>query len=247
MGYTGIKKEYTALRIEDNKTVTFASEQDRNTELLSGKYTKPGERMSESVKGNILRRVVLMYTSKGEYDKAIALMREAREENPEDISLVKAEASMVYEMGNIARYDELMQQVLAFDPTDPEPYFNIGAVAASSGNPNKAREFYKKAIELKPDFVSALVNLGALILRDEMKIMKEMNSLGMSRADSKKYNALEIKRDGLYNEALPYLEAAYSYRSDNAQLVAKLKEIYGLLGMDAKESEMKSKLSELEN
>jgi len=247
MGYTGIKKEYTALRIEDNKTVTFASEQDRNTELLSGKYTKPGERMSESVKGNILRRVVLMYTSKGEYDKAIGLMREAREENPEDISLVKAEASMVYEMGNIARYDELMEQVLAYDPTDPEPYFNIGAVAASSGNPNKAREFYKKAIELKPDFVSALVNLGALILRDEMKIMKEMNSLGMSRADSKKYNALEIKRDGLYNEALPYLEVAYNYRSDNAQLVAKLKEIYGLLGMDAKESEMKSKLSELEN
>ncbi len=74
-------------------------------------------------------------------------------------------------MGNIARYDELMEQVLAYDPTDPEPYFNIGAVAASSGNPNKAREFYKKALELKPDFPSALVNLGALILRDEMKIM----------------------------------------------------------------------------
>ena len=174
-------------------------------------------------------------------------MKEARLENPTDITLVRAEAEMVYKMGDIARYDELMQQVLEFDPTDPEPYYNIGVVAASSGNPEKAMEFYKKAIELKPDYTSALVNLGALILRDEMKIVDEMNSLGMSKADSKKYNALEIKREGLYNEALPYLEAAYSYRSDNPQLVAKLKEIYSLLGMDAKESEMKSKLDELEN
>ena len=247
LGYTGIKKKYTALRIEDDKEVTFASEADRNTELLSGKYTKPGERMSESIKGDILKNVVLILSSKGENDKAIALMREARLENPTDITLVRAEAEMVYKMGDIARYDELMQQVLEFDPTDPEPCYNIGVVAASSGNPEKAMEFYKKAIELKPDYTSALVNLGALILRDEMKIVDEMNSLGMSKADSKKYNELEIKREGLYNEALPYLEAAYSYRNDNPQLVAKLKEIYSLLGMDAKESEMKSKLDELKN
>ena len=247
LGYTGIKKKYTALRIEDNKQVTFASEADRNTELLSGKYTKPSERMSESVKGDILKNVVLILSSKGENDKAIALMREAREENPTDITLVRAEAEMVYKMGDIARYDELMQQVLQFDPSDPEPYYNIGVVAATSGNPAKAIEFYKKAIELKPDYTSALVNLGALILRDEMKIVDEMNSLGMSKADSKKYDALEMKREGLYTEALPYLEAAYSYRSDNPQLVAKLKEIYSLLGMDAKEAEMRSKLSELEN
>ena len=247
LGYTGIKKKYTALRIEDNKQVTFASEADRNTELLSGKYTKPSEQMSESVKGDILKNVVLILSSKGENDKAIALMREAREENPTDITLVRAEAEMVYKMGDVARYDELMQQVLQFDPTDPEPYYNIGVVSASSGNPAKAIEYYKKAIELKPDYTSALVNLGALILRDEMKIVDEMNSLGMSRADSKKYDELETKREGLYTEALPYLEAAYSYRSDNPQLVAKLKEIYSLLGMDAKEAEMRSKLSELEN
>jgi tetratricopeptide (TPR) repeat protein len=247
LGYTGIKKKYTALRIEDDTEVTFSSESDRNTELLSGKYTKPGERMSASVKGDILKNVVLILSSRGENDKAIALMKEAREENPTDITLVRAEAEMVYKMGDIARYDELMQQVLAFDPTDPEPYYNIGVVSAASGNPVKAIEFYKKAIELKPDYPSAQVNLGALILRDEMKIVDEMNSLGMSKADSKKYDALEAKREGLYREALPYLEAAYASRGNNPQLIRKLMEIYSQLSMDAKFSEMKSKLSELEN
>ena len=108
-------------------------------------------------------------------------------------------------------------------------------------------EFYKKALELKPDYPSAQVNLGALILRDEMKIVDEMNSLGMSKADSKKYDALEAKREGLYREALPYLEAAYTSRGNNPQLIRKLMEIYSQLSMDAKFSEMKSKLSELEN
>ena len=247
VGYTGIKKKYTALRIEDKFEETFPSESERNTQLLSGKYTKPGERMSASVKGDILKNVVLILSSRGENDKAIALMKEAREENPTDITLVRAEAEMVYKMGDIARYDELMQQVLQFDPSDPEPYYNIGVVAAASGNAVKAMEFYKKAIELKPDYPSAQVNLGALILRDEMKIVDEMNSLGMSKADSKKYDALEAKREGLYREALPYLESAYASRGNNPQLIRKLMEIYSQLSMDAKFSEMKSKLSELEN
>ena len=87
---------------------------ERNTQLLSGKDTQ--SLVSEcltSVKGDILKNVVLILSSRGENDKAIALMKEARLENPTDITLVRAEAEMVYKMGDIARYDELMQQVLA--------------------------------------------------------------------------------------------------------------------------------------
>tara|TARA_B100000795_G_scaffold194471_1_gene148703 strand:- start:14039 stop:15304 length:1266 start_codon:yes stop_codon:yes gene_type:complete len=247
MNYTGIKKQYIALRIEDDETVTFASEADRNSELISGKYTKPSERMSGSVKGDILKNVVLILSSKGENDKAIALMQEAREQNPTDITLIRAEAEMVYKMGNIGRYDVLMQQVLDFDPTDPEPYYNIGVVAASTGNATKAMEYYKKALALKPDYPSAQVNLGALILNDELKIVDEMNSLGMSRADSKRYDVLEAKREGLYKEALPYLESALASRGNNPQLIRKLMEIYSQLSMDAKFSEMKIKLATIED
>jgi tetratricopeptide (TPR) repeat protein len=246
INYTGIKKEYVALRIEDNETVAFSSEADRNTELISGKYTKPSERMSASVKGDILKNVVLILSSKGENDKAIALMQEAREQNPTDITLIRAEAEMVYKMGNITRYDELMKEVLEFDPTDPEPYYNIGVVAASVGNVTRAMEYYKKALALKPDYPSAQVNLGALILNDEMKIIDEMNSLGMSKADSRRYEVLEARREGLYREALPYLESALASRGNNPQLIRKLMEIYSQLTMDAKFSEMKTKLSALE-
>jgi tetratricopeptide (TPR) repeat protein len=246
MDYTGIKKEYVALRIEDGKTVPFASEADRNSEMISGKFTKPGERMSESAKGDILKNVVLMLSSKGENEKAITLMKEARAENPTDLSLIRAEAEMVYKMGDMDRYNELMIEVLASDPDNPEVYYNIGVATAANGDKAKAIEYYKKAIALKPDYPSAQVNLGALILSDEVKIVDEMNSLGMSKADGKRYDELEAKREGLYREALPYLESAYASRGDNQQLIRKLMDIYSQLSMDDKFAEMKAKLSALD-
>ena len=246
MGYTGIKKEYIALRIEDNKTVTFASEADRNSEMISGKYTKPDERMSESAKGDMLRSVVLIYSSKGENDKAIALMKEAREENPNDMSLVRAEADMVYRMGDTVRYNELMEEVLASDPDNPELYYNLGVATAANGNTAKAIDYYKKAIELQPEYPAAQINIAAIMLGQEKDIVTEMNGLGMSKADTKRYDELSAKRDGLYTSALPYLESAMKTRGDNVELVRTLMNIYGQLGMDSKFAEMKSKLSSME-
>lgn len=245
MGYTGIKKEYTAVKLDDGEIATFASEADRNSEMISGKYTKPGERMSKSAKGDILRNVVLIYSSKGENDKAIALMKQARSENPDDISLVRAEADMVYKMGDMVRYNELMEQVLASDPTNPELYYNLGVATAANGNHEGAIKYYKKALALKPDYAAANINISASILAKEPAIVDEMNGLGTSKADSKRYDELSEKKDGLYRQAMPYLEAALSYRSDNEQLVRTLMTIYSQLGMDGKFAEMKTKLSSL--
>ncbi len=246
MGYTGIRKEYRALRIEDNEVVTFASEEDRNAEMISGKYTQPTEGMSESARGDILRSIVLIESSKGNNEKALRIMKDARAENPDDMSLVRAEADMVYRMGDMKRYEELMNEVLAADPTNPELYYNLGVSASSNGNNTKAIEYYKKALELKPDYPSAQINIASLILGQEKGIVDEMNGLGMSKADTKKYDELSVKRNGLYSQALPYLELALASRGDNVELVRTLMNIYSQLSMDAKYNEMKAKLANME-
>ncbi|MGK0386277.1 MAG: hypothetical protein ACI849_000886, partial [Patiriisocius sp.] len=78
------------------------------------------------------------------------------------------------------------------------------------------------------------------------KIVDEMNGLGMSKSDSKRYDELDAQREGLYREALPYLESAFTSRGDNPQLIRKLMDIYSQLSMDDKFAEMKTKLSTLE-
>lgn len=246
MGYTGIKKEYTALRIEDGEIVPFASEEDRNSEMISGKYTKPEERMSESAQGDMLRSLVLIYSSQGKNDKAITMMKEARKANPDDMTLVRTEADMVYRMGDMKRYNELMTEILASDPDNPELHFNLGVAASNNGETDKAMSYYKEAIKLRPDYPSAQINLASLILSQEKGIVDEMNSLGMSKADEKRYDALTVKRQGLYSEALPYLESAYTSRQDNKELVRTLMNIYSQLSMNSKADAMKAKLDTME-
>jgi tetratricopeptide (TPR) repeat protein len=159
---------------------------------------------------------------------------------------MRADADMSYKMGDIARYNDLMGQIVASDPENPEIYFNLGVGSAEIGNKEKAIEYYNKALELNPDYEAALINIAVLKLSGEDKIVEEMNSLGNSRADNQKYDELKEKRNTLYTETLPYLEKALKLKPDSKEVVRTLMNIYGQLAEDAKYNEMKAKLESME-
>jgi hypothetical protein len=71
-----------------------------------------------------------------------------------------------------------------------------------------------------------------------------MNSLGTSNADYDRYDVLKEEKNKIYQEALPYLESASKLRPESMDIIKTLKGIYGLLGMDAKEKEMKTILEQ---
>ena len=246
MGYTGVKKEFVATDIETGEDVVFFSESERNTNMLSGKYTNPTERMSQSVRGDVLQKVTLIYISRNENEKALALMKEAREANPNDKGLLRAEADMAYKMGDMEKYGKLMQEIIASDPENPELYYNLGVGSANNGDTEKAISYYKKALELDPGFTNAKINIAATILAGEGPIIEEMNSLGTSNADYDRYDELKEIKNGLYGKALPYLEAASEDRPENLELIRTLMNIYSQLGMDDKQKAAKAKLDSLE-
>jgi len=248
IGYTGIEKEYTLYNTETNKTEVFYSADERKSAQLIGKdkYIKPGERLSESVQGDILQKVTLIYISQGKNDEARELMDAARKANPSDVTLMRSDADLAYKMGDMKRYDMLMNEIIKTDPNNPEIYYNLGVSAASNGQNDKAMEYYEKAIELKPDYAVAHINIAALLLGSEEEIVNEMNSLGNSTADNKRYDELKEKRQNLYSEALPHLEIAVKERNTNVELVRTIMNIYSQLGMDDKFKVMKEKLDALE-
>ena len=246
MGYTGVRTEYIAIDIETGKKVAFPSEADRNAEMLTGKYTNPSEEDAPSARGDILRNVTLIYTSKGENEKALKVMKEARAENPDDISLIRAEADMAYKMGDMAKYNSLMEQVVASDPNNPELYYNLGVGSAELGEKEKAMGYYKKVIELDPNYAPAHINTAVLILSEEGKLNEQMNALGTSRADYKKYDELKAVKTGIYKSALPYLEKAIQLRPENVEIVRTLMGIYSQLGQDNQFKAMKARLAEME-
>ncbi len=246
MGYTGVRQEFVATDIATGEDVVFASENDRNTMMLSGQYTNPIERMSESVRGDILQKVTLIYISRNENEKALALMKDARAANPDDKSLLRAEADMAYKMGDMSKYSKLMEEIIAQDPNNPELYYNLGVGSANNGDIDKAMSYYKKTLELDPDFTNAKINIAATILTEEAAIIEEMNSLGTSKADYDRYDELKEVKNGIYNKAMPYLEAAAVDRPENLELLRTLMNIYSQLGMDDKFKSAKAKLDVLE-
>lgn len=246
-GYTGETEEFVATDKETGEVVPFENENVRNIALKSGQYIKPEKRVTESKKGEVLRNMTLIYIEKGDTEKATALMKAARAESPKDVYLMRADADMSYKMGDVARYNELMEKIVATDPENPEIYFNLGISNDQLGNKEKASEYYTKALELKPEYEAALINLAALKLSGEDKLVEEMNSLGNSTADNKKYDELKKERQNIYKDALPYLEKAFNINPSNQNVVKYLMNIYGQIGEDAKYKEMKTKLEAMES
>ena len=246
-GYTGEVSEYVATNKSTGEVQAFENENMRNLAVRSGEFIKPEIQATESRKGEILRNMTLMYVEKGDTEKATAIMKAARAENPKDVNLMRVEADMSYNMGNKVRYNELMEQIIATDPNNPEIYFNLGVSNDQLGNKEEALRNYTKALELDPNYELALINIAALKLSDEEKIVDEMNNLGTSAADNKRYDELRKVRENVYKEVLPYLEKAYKINPSNQNVVTYLMNLYGQIGEDAKFQEMKAKLATMEN
>ncbi|GAA4810370.1 tetratricopeptide repeat protein [Litoribaculum gwangyangense] len=245
LGYTGIEKQYFAIEKESGQEVVL-DKSTRDIYVKSGSHIKPGERLTESKKPEIVKNVALIYVSQGDNDKALAAMKDARAESPNDINLILSEANVHYKMGNKESFRDLLQEATKMDPTNPELQYNLGVISAESNQPEEAKAYYNKAIELDPSYVNAFINLSALVLAKEEPIIKEMNGLGTSKADDKRYDELREQRQNLYKEAVPYLSKALELDSKNLSAAKTLMNIYSILGETDKYKTMKAKVESIE-
>lgn len=247
LGYTGIEKEFVATEKETGKIVAFSNKEEQTLMMKTGEYVKPEERMVDSRRPLILMDLGSIYVEKGKIDEAKRLIADARKSDPENIGLITAEANIALRMDDMKTYNSLMKKVIASDPDNPEIYYNLGVSSASIGDKENARKYYDQALKLDPNFHNAQVNLAVLILEQEDAIIEEMNSLGTTAADNRKYDELRNQRNEMYRDAIPYLENALKGRQNDIDIMRTLMNIYSIIGEDAKFNEMKVRIETLEN
>jgi tetratricopeptide (TPR) repeat protein len=247
LGYTGIEKEYVATDRETGEIVVFGNKEEQNLMMMSGEYIRPQERMSESRRPVILRDLGLVYIERGKTEQAKQLIADARKNDPNDVSLIRAEANIALQMDDMKAYNSLMQKVIASDPDNPEIYYNLGVSSASIGDKENAKKYYNQALKLDPNFHNAQVNLAVLILEKEDALIEEMNSLGTSAADNRRYDELRKQRDDMYREAIPYLESALKGRPNDIDIMRTLMNMYSILGDDTKFKNMRERIESQEN
>ncbi|MEP6260564.1 MAG: tetratricopeptide repeat protein [Gillisia sp.] len=241
LGYDGSEIEYIAVNKSTGEEESMNKAQ-RDLMVKAGEYVKPEDRKSPPKKGEIMKNIALIHIANGNEDKAVAAMEAAKLANPDDLALLQSEADMYYRMGQKDKYKEIMEGIVKKDPNNATLYYNLGVTSFEIGDNQTAIDYYKKALEINPDLNDARLNIAAAVLAKEAAIVEQMNSLGMSKADTKKYDELAEQRKVIYREALPYLEKVMEKDPNNKDAMRTTMNIYYQLGDNAKAEAIQAKL-----
>ena len=240
--YQGIVTKHYVTELESgNEIEVQKSEYDLYKKTKQ--YKDFREEKTESKFPEIVKNIALIYAQKGDNEKAFSAIKNARQENPNDINLILTEANIYIELDEKEKFGKLMNEAIAMDPNNGNLYYNLGVVTRDLGDVNLAREYYERAIELDPKLENAYLNLVALILEGETTIVEEMNNLGTSRSENARYDVLKKEREELYRECIPILVNIINI-DKNKEAIRTLMNIYGTLGDTTGFKSMKALLEE---
>ncbi|WP_343625660.1 tetratricopeptide repeat protein [Flavobacterium lindanitolerans] len=238
--YSGERSEYMATSKLSGEEVTFASLADREKAVKMGTHEKPRTEQIKSKRGEIYRNVALIYNSKGDVAAATKAVAEARAANPDDLTLAMTQADLFMKSNNIEGYKQVIAQVIAKSPNDPNLFYNLGVLAAQANENVEAEKYYKKAIEIDSNYINAYLNLSVLKLNGDAAIVEEMNKLGTSAKDNKRYDELKVKREAIFKSTLPYLEKANKLDPKNEDVYRTLLNVYNYLEMTSEAKALKA-------
>jgi len=246
INYSGKGKNYLAINKATSEEDLFNNAKERDLAVKIGTHEKPKVEDIPSKRGEINKNIALILVQDGKTEEAKKAVAEARILNPEDTSLTLTEANLYLQTKDFDKYKVLITEVLEKNPNDEGLVFNLGVISANANNSADAEKYYRRAIEINPKYVNAYINLSALKLEDEKELIEEMNKLGTSSSEMKRYEILKTKRQNLFKNIIPYLQKAFEIDPNNIDVSKTLLNVYSALEMSSEKKIMKAKVAELE-
>lgn len=243
MNFSDIRNMYYATNKATGEEQEFSDKLMRDLNIKSGDYIKPREAKSSSRRGDIVKTLALLYLEQKDTEKAKKAFADAKKTNPDDMSLLLTEANMYLDLKDFETYKSIVNEILSKNPNDADLLYNLGVVSTNAKENEEAIKYYKATIALKPDYANAHLNLAVTILEKEGEIVDQMNKLGNSAADNKKYDQFKKDREKVYQDAIPYLEKYVELDGLKNQDAAKtLLSIYLSLDLEDKYKALKAKM-----
>lgn len=239
--YTGEGTTYFAKNKISGAEESYANKSDRDGLVRLGTHILPRDEKIPSKKGEIIRNIALILVEQGKTEEAKVALQEARKENPDDAGLIVSEANIYLNLKDAVNYKRLITEALEKNPNDEVLIFNLGVTCANANQLEDAEKYYRKAIELKPDFMNAYLNLADLVLKPDAKIVEEMNKIkGTSDSEMKKYNVLKEQRQKMFYKAMPLYEKAHELDPKDDLVKGNLKSVYNYLELTDKAKALKA-------
>lgn len=242
LNYTGESTVYWAVNKTTKEEESFPSKENRQLFIKAGSHEKPRDEKTESRRGEIFKNIALILVEKGKIEEAKTAVAEARKENPSDTSLILTEAELYLKVNDFATYTKLINEVLEKNPNNVDLIYNLGVISANANKLEEAEKHYKRALEINPNYFNANLNLAELKLRADEKFVIEINKLGTSEKDNKRYEFLKAEREKNFKSILPYLEKAVEVEPTNEPAKKTLLSVYNALEMTDKAKALKAKM-----
>ncbi len=242
INYTGEGTVYWAVNKATQKEETFPSVSERTILIKSGTHEKPRDEKLESKKGEIYKNIALILVQQGKIEEAKMAVQDARKASPDDNTLILTELDLYLRLKDYTTYTKLVNEALEKNPTNIDLIFNLGVISAEGGKLDEAEKYYRRAIEIDPNYFNANLNLAELKLRGDEKWVNEINKLGTSEKDNKRYEVLKGEREKNFKAILPYLEKAVQIQPDNDAAKKTLLSVYNALEMTAQYKSLKAKM-----
>ena len=166
----------------------------------------PDDAMSRARLAEIARQA-------GDHDKAMDLARQALLRDPKSLTAYKAMMLSYLDRKQYAMAKLVALRAMKLDEADPELYYTVGLVLLGQDEAVKARVQFKRALELKPDYQPAPLELARLALANENYLMAEehLRRLLQTNGKSAEFHlnlGVAYKGLGQYDKALEEYDAA---------------------------------------
>ena len=176
---------------------------------------------------------------------ALKILQEGKAKFPnyKDMVLLELNIYLAEKKYDVAR--QMVEGELKADPHNKDNHFLYGQLNRELGETEKAKEAFKKVLEIDPKNFEASAELANLYWADAKKLKDEMGKLGNSKVDMTKLKELDktyVEKLKIY---IPYIEACEKLNPDDVTVLYSLLNVYGDLDDQPKAARVKKKLKSL--
>jgi len=115
---------------------------------------------------DLFYNLAVVLLNQGNHDKAMVYLNKALECDPDHYQALLNSAILIQETGSIELRHIAFERLLKIvdqGKTNERVFFNLGMLSMDNKDTDNAEEWFRKAIDMKPDFRSALFNLALLL------------------------------------------------------------------------------------
>lgn len=215
--YDGVAELYNTIDVLDTATIfnsALCFEKAEKFPEAAERYEKIAKVGYRGTTSAVLASA--SYRKAGNYEKAKAVVAEARKSNPTDRELLLESVNTSLAEGDAEGAQSALDAAIATDPNNKQLHYTIGTIYIDLGKNKEAEEALNKALEIDPDYVDAQYQLGAHLVTWGGDIKTEASKLKLNDPN---YDNLMEESNATYERALIPLEKyIVSYPEDKAVL-----------------------------